>query len=72
MDTNIRKHIINNFNGDDYKTLRYALDEAVKEKDEVTLPGLGVFFEIIWEDSTNQMKDEIIEIIKNRVKKTRK
>ena len=48
MDINIREHIINNFKDDDFKTLMNAIDESVKEGDEVTLPGMGVFFELIW------------------------
>ena len=66
---NIRQHIINNFKGDDYETLRRAIDESVKEQDEVTLPGLGVFLEIIWENADNELKDKLIEIIKTRVQK---
>lgn len=69
MDINIREHIINNFNGDDYETLRKAIDEAVKEQDEVNLPGLGVFLEIIWENASQKMKNEMINIIKKRVEK---
>ena len=69
MDINIREHIINNFNGDNYETLKKAIDEAVKEQDEVNLPGLGVFLEIIWENSSQKMKNEMINIIKQRVEK---
>ena len=68
MDTNIREHIINNFSGDDFDTLRRAIDEAVEDKDEVTLPGMGVFFEIIWEDASQEMRNEMIDIIRQRVK----
>ena len=42
MDLNIREHIINNFEGDDYQTLKRAIDESVEEKDEVTLPGTEI------------------------------
>ena len=69
MNLNIREHIINNFQGDDFNTLRKAIDESVKEKDEVTLPGLGVFLEIIWENSSQELKNELIEIIRKRVRK---
>lgn len=69
MTTDIRDNIINNFKGDDYKTLKHAIDESIKEKDELTLPGLGVFFEIVWENSSKEMKNDIIEIIKQRVEK---
>ena len=60
----IREHIINNFKGDDYNTLRQAIDESVTSQDEVTLPGLGVFLSIIWENATQALKNELIDIIK--------
>lgn len=67
MDMNIREHIINNFKGDDYEALKQAIDESVASQDEVTLPGLGVFLEIIWENADMELKNQLIEIIKNRV-----
>lgn len=69
MDMTIRQHIINNFKGDDYETLRRAIDESVESQDEVTLPGLGVFLEIIWENSDQELKNQLIDIIKKRVQK---
>lgn len=69
MDINIREHIINNFKGDDFKTLMNAIDESVKEGDEVTLPGMGVFFELIWENASQELKNDLIEIIRKRVRK---
>lgn len=69
MDINIREHIINNFEGDDFQTLKRAIDESVEAKDEVTLPGLGVFLEIIWENASQELKNEMIEIIRKRVQK---
>ncbi len=69
MDIDIKQHIINNFKGDNYETLRRAIDEAVSCQDEVTLPGLGVFFELIWENADKELKDQLIMIIKRRVQK---
>ncbi|MBE6157268.1 MAG: small acid-soluble spore protein SspI [Firmicutes bacterium] len=69
MDLSIREHIINNFKGDDYETLKQAIDESVESQDEVTLPGLGVFLEIIWENADMELKNELIEIIKERVER---
>lgn len=66
---NIREHIINNFKGDDYDSLKRAIDESVEEQDEVTLPGLGVFLEIIWENADQELKNQLIDIIKKRVEK---
>ncbi len=67
MNLSIREHIINNFKGDNYDTLRKAIDEAVSEQDEVTLPGLGVFLEIIWEGADQELKNQMIDLIKKRV-----
>ena len=50
----IREHIINNFKGDDYDSLQEAINESIDSKDEVTLPGMGVFFEIVWQGAEKQ------------------
>lgn len=69
MNLSIREHIINNFQGDNYDTLRRAIDESVASQDEVTLPGLGVFLEIIWENADQELKNQLVDIIKTRVEK---
>lgn len=63
----IREHIINNFKGDDYDALQSAINESIDSEDEVTLPGMGVFFEIVWKGANQQLKNEMLEIIKTRV-----
>lgn len=65
----IREHIINNFKGDDYDSLQSAINESIDSEDEVTLPGMGVFFEIIWKGADQRLKNEMLEIIKERVSK---
>ncbi len=63
----IRDYIINNFKGDDYDSLQKAINESIESKDEVTLPGMGVFFEIIWSGADQELKNKMLEIIKTRV-----
>ena len=65
----IRSHIINNFKEDDITSLRQAIEESIKESDEITLPGMGVFFEIIWTDSNNEEKDEMLKKLKKGFQK---
>ena len=62
----IREHIINNFKGDDYDSLQEAINESIDSKDEVTLPGMGVFFEIVWQGADQQLKNQMLDIIKKR------
>lgn len=69
MNLDIRSHIINNFKDDDIKTLKQAIDESVKENDEITLPGMGVFFEIVWMEADDELKNNILKIIEGRVRK---
>ena len=72
MNISIREHIINNFKGDDYDSLQSAINESIESKDEVTLPGMGVFFEIVWQGADQRLKNSILEIIKNRVNEGQK
>ena len=44
MNLSIREHIINNFQGDNYDTLRRAIDESVASQDEVTITRIRSFF----------------------------
>ncbi len=67
MDISIRGHIINNFKGDDFDVLRSAIEESIQEKDEVTLPGMGVFLEIIWQGADEELKNKMLQIIKERI-----
>ena len=69
MGVSIREHIINNFKGDDYDTLRNAIEESIKEQDEITLPGMGVFFEIVWKEADTSFQNKILELIKQRVER---
>ena len=65
-DIKIRDYIINNFKNDDTETIRNAINQSIEEGDEVTLPGMGVFFEIIWNESNEEEKTKILETLKKR------
>ena len=68
MNLDIRSHIINNFKGDDINVLRDAIEESIKNNDEITLPGMGVFFELVWEKSDEDTKNKILGILESCVK----
>ena len=48
MDINIRESIKKNFKESNINEIRESIVSSIKDNDEITLPGLGVFFEILW------------------------
>lgn len=64
MNIDIRKSIINNFKGNSLDEIMVSINESIKKGDEITLPGLGVFFELLWSNVDLDMQKTIIEIIK--------
>lgn len=71
MNIDIRSHIINNFKGDDINILRDAIEESIKNNDEITLPGMGVFFELVWSKADDDMKNQILSILESCVKENK-
>lgn len=63
MNINIRESIINNFKDSSKEEIISSIESSIKEKEEITLPGMGVFFEILWLNSSNDLKNEIIGVI---------
>ena len=64
MDIDIRKSIRNNFKESDIEEIKNSIEESINDKDEITLPGLGVFFEILWENSNDTKRDYILQTLK--------
>ena len=64
MDIDIRKSIINNFKDSNIEEIKNSIEESISDEDEITLPGLGVFFEILWNNSDDVKKDYILQTIK--------
>ena len=66
----IKDYIVNNFKNDNKEAIKEAIVESINSKDEVTLPGMGVFMEIIWNNATDDMKNEMLTILENNLKNT--
>ncbi|MBO6145481.1 MAG: small acid-soluble spore protein SspI [Bacilli bacterium] len=63
----IKDYIVQNFKEDNIDTIKTAIDESVKEYDEDSLPGLGIFFMLVWENSNDKEKNTILEKIKSNL-----
>lgn len=63
MDIKIRDSIINNFRGNTKAEIRESIEQTVNSEDEIVLPGLGVFFELLWNSSDEECKSKMLELL---------
>ncbi len=69
MEINIRDSIKNNFLNLGIEDIRSSIEDAILDQDEITLPGLGVFFELLWKSSDDKLKNNILNKIYDKLKK---
>lgn len=67
MNINIREYIKNNFKDSSIDELKDSILASIESNDEVVLPGLGVLFEILWKQSSNEIQNEILNILHNNM-----
>ena len=60
----VRKYIINNFKEDTKEQIKSSIEESISSKDDDTLIGLGVLFELAWNNSNEEEKNSILSNIK--------
>ncbi len=65
MNISIKKHIMNNFKGASKEDIKESIVSSFNDKDEITLPGLGVFFGIVWDKSSEDERNKILDILKD-------
>ncbi len=67
----IKDYVINNFKDDDVNTLRTTISECITEDDEETLPGLGVFLELIWQGADEEIKKSMLDTLLKEIEKNK-
>ncbi len=68
MNIDIRKSIKDNFKGASADEIKASITSSIDEGDEVTLPGVGVFFELLWVSCNDDEKDFILKKLENSLK----
>lgn len=66
MNISIRNHIKSNFKNTNINELKASIEGNINDKDELALPGFGVFFEILWQNSN--LQNEILETLEKSLK----
>ncbi|HET7579012.1 MAG TPA: small acid-soluble spore protein SspI [Bacillales bacterium] len=60
MDIDIRRAVIANCAGNNTDQLQDTIVDAIQGGEEKTLPGLGVFFELCWNECDQNGRQEIL------------
>lgn len=68
MNLNLRKAILSNISTNDQAQLEATIVDAIQNGEEKMLPGLGVLFELIWQQADEEMKQEMIKSLEDGVK----
>lgn len=68
MNINIRQNIINNFKGAEKDEIKNSIISSIDDGKEITLPGLGVFFELLWNKSDENSREYILTTLHNLLK----
>ena len=63
MNLNLRNAIIHNVTGNSQDELRDTIVDAIQNGEEKMLPGLGVLFEVIWQNASDQEKSEMLGVL---------
>jgi len=64
MEIDIRKAIINNFKDSTEQDITESIVESIKQGNEIVLPGLGVLFELLWNNSSSNEQKTIVDRLK--------
>jgi len=64
MDIDLRQAIYNRVQNHSNEELREIIDDCVGAEEQV-MPGLGVLFEIIWENGDADLRQQIITTLSN-------
>ncbi len=69
MNFNLRNAIIENVSGNTQDELKGTIVDAIQNGEEKMLPGLGVLFEIIWQNASPEDQQEMLSTLENGLKK---
>lgn len=65
MDLDIRKAVFNNLNKASHDDIEATINDAISLGEEKTLPGLGVLFELLWNNASEDWKNDCTHQLAN-------
>ncbi|HLS20275.1 MAG TPA: small acid-soluble spore protein SspI [Bacillota bacterium] len=67
MDLNLRAAILENISSNDQSQLEATIVDAIQSGEEKMLPGLGVLFELIWNEADGQHQQQMVETLEKGI-----
>ncbi|GAA4704528.1 small acid-soluble spore protein SspI [Brevibacillus fulvus] len=64
---NLRQAIMYKMQGSDSKAVEETIVDAIQHGQEKTLPGLGVLFEVLWNNSSPGDRNEMVATIAQHI-----
>jgi small acid-soluble spore protein I (minor) len=64
----LRAAIMHNMQGSSKEDVRNTIVDAISSREEKTLPGLGVLFEVVWNNANAQDQEKMVSLIHEHVK----
>ena len=68
MNLNLRNAVIHNISGNTQEELKDTIVDAIQNGEEKMLPGLGVLFEVIWQNASQQEQQDMLTALENEIK----
>ncbi|KIY22166.1 MULTISPECIES: small acid-soluble spore protein SspI [Mesobacillus] len=68
MNLNLRNAVISNVAGNTQDELKDTIVDAIQNGEEKMLPGLGVLFEVIWQNASEAEKQEMLDALESGLK----
>jgi small acid-soluble spore protein I (minor) len=69
MNLNLRHAIIQNVSTNSKQELEATIIDAIRSQEEKMLPGLGVLFEVIWQNANEEEKEEMLSNLQGGLQK---
>ncbi|MFT4415106.1 small acid-soluble spore protein SspI [Fredinandcohnia humi] len=69
MNLNLRNAVIHNVSGNSQAELEDTIVDAIQSGEEKMLPGLGVLFEVIWQNASQEDKQDMLTTLEQGLKK---
>lgn len=67
MNFNIRSAILHNLKKMTENELTSMIQDSIQQGDEKYLPGLGVLFEVVWNHSEPNQREQIIQLLHDQI-----